>query len=214
MNLVLRVLPLALGAAVSPTVLAVVLLLLATKARGKALAGAFTAGAFVPLAALTVLTLTIWRTAADHARHPNAVSAGIDLAFGLALILFGLHTLLTPAPDRPPRPRSFRVGSAFALGVVVMATNFSSLLLVMPALKEVTQSRQPFGPKAVAVLVIVLFTMLPALVPIGFALAAPGAADRVLGAVRTFVQRHSRAIGMVISMVFGVYLSVKGARGF
>ncbi|MFZ4584174.1 MAG: GAP family protein [Acidimicrobiia bacterium] len=214
MDLVARVLPLALGAAVSPTMLAVVLLLLAARDHGRRLALAFAVGAVIPLAAITVGAMTVWRAAANKAEHPSAVSAGVDLAFGLVLLLLGLHMMFTKPSQQSHEPREFGVKTAFLFGLAIMATNFSSLILDLPALKEVVGARASFGSKATATAIILGFTMLPAIGPILFAYAAPATADRIFGRLRDAVTRHQRTIGVALALIFGVYLCVKGARGF
>jgi len=212
-DLTLRVLPLALGAAVSPTMLAVVLLLLTVRDSGRKLAIAFAVGAAIPLAAITVATMTIWRAAENRAQHPNAVSAGIDLAFGVVLLLLGLRMMLTKPAEHEHAPRTYGVRTAFVFGVVIMATNFSSLLLDLPALKIVVGADDPVGAKVAATSVILGFTMLPAVLPIVFAYAIPGVADTVFSRLRDSVTRHQRAIGVALAFIFGAYLLVKGARG-
>ena len=73
-----------------------------------------------------------------------------------------------PAPD--PRaetraPRGEGVFAAFLLGGVMMLTNFTSLVLYIPAMKDIHRSPASDATKAVVVLVAFLVTSLPALVP-------------------------------------------------
>ena len=91
-----------------------------------------------------------------------------------------------------------------------MLVNFSTLVLFLPALHEITRSSVALVGRSMAFAVLYLITLLPVLIPVGLVTVLGDRAQPVLDATHTFVTRHSRQIGMVIEVVFAVYLLWKG----
>lgn len=212
-----RVLPLALGAAISPTIVAAAVLVLASRTRPVARGAMFTLGTIVVLAGYTLLGLT---ALGDVGGHPTAttraVSGGVDTALGIALLAYALRELLLVHPAAvDPRaetraPKGEGVLTAFVLGAVMMLTNFTSLVLYIPAMKDVHRSPASDGTKAVVILVAFLITSLPALVPLGARIVAPGPSAHALARVGTFMTVHKRGVTVAVAVIFGTYLLVKG----
>ena len=212
-----RVLPLALGAAVSPTIVAAAVLVLASRTRPVARGAMFTLGTVVVLAGYTLLGLTALSNVSAHpSATTRAVSGGIDTALGIALLAYALRELLLVHPATPdPRtetraPTGEGVFAAFLLGAVMMLTNFTSLVLYIPAMKDIHRSVVSDGTKAAVVLVAFLVTALPALVPLGARVVAPGPSARGLTRVGTFMTVHKRGVTVAVAALFGGYLLVRG----
>jgi hypothetical protein len=211
-TLLAKVLPLALGAAVSPTVFVAAVVLLSDPDRPRRRAGAFTAGAAVPLAAIGAAGLVLFRNARgeDHLR----VSPVVDIVFGVLLLLLAVRTALRPAHDASHHHRHAAASpwACALLGAGLMVVNFSSLALFVPAVKEIALATSVSTPDQIVVLaIVVVLALLAVLVPLVLYLIVPGQAQSVLTPMLAAAKRHSRAIGMVICLVFGVYLAVKGA---
>ncbi len=100
--------------------------------------------------------------------------------------------------------------AAFLLGAVMMLTNFTSLVLYIPAMKDVHRSPASDGTKAAVVLVAFVVTALPALIPLGARVVAPGPSARGLARVGTFMTVHKRGVTVAVAVLFGGYLLVKG----
>ena len=96
-----------------------------------------------------------------------------------------------------------------ALGMVV---NFSTLLLVLPAVHEITHSTASTTDQAVAFTVTYLIVLLPVLAPVLLATVLGRGADLVLDAAHEWVGRNARTMGTVIEAVFAAYLIVRGVR--
>ena len=218
-DLLSKVLPLALGAAVSPTVLALTLVILSGR-RPIARGSAFVAGVLTVFAGLTALGLI-----GSHQSHKSPaqteITQVVDLIAGCLLLLLALGTILRsyltdpatppedPTPDPDARPGVF---SAFVLGIAVMVVNFSTILLYLPAMREISAARVASAEKVVAVAIALLIASSPAWLPFVFRVAAPGFATRIFGSLHGFIARHSRQIGVAIEVIFGVYLLIKGLR--
>ncbi len=127
------VLPLALGAAVSPTLLAVQLLTLSRKTAPVGRGWAFAAGCAAVLAALSVLALLVSRSTGGSHSSSDA-GAIVKLAAAGLLAVLGVRNLRRPPqPPRPERTGLHPPRRAFALGVGLMLVNFSTLAPYFPA---------------------------------------------------------------------------------
>jgi len=212
------VVPLSLGAAISPTVLAVVVLTLSGKVSPRARAWAEVAGMVVGLVLATALFVLLARWIATMRPNPT-VLASTDMLFGVALL--GL-AVLTGVRHSPPAAKSHArrapgdsagpsLPAYFGIGLLLIATDASSLVLYMPAMKDILQSTVSQAEK-LAVAAIPFFAVLaPGLLPVVLATVAPRTADRVLKPVGAWVNDHSKAVTMAVEIVFGVALLLKGS---
>jgi hypothetical protein len=218
-ELLTKALPLALGAAVSPTVLALSLLILSAPKRPVARGVAYTAGVLTILGVLTAVGLLVTRHGTGMGTDRNPVTRAIDGTVGFLLLVLALHTVLKAlttdrddpeAAHRPADPDRYTgLGAAFLLGTAMMVANFSTILLYLPAMREVSSARVDTADKVVVVAVVFLITSLPATLPLLVRVAAPGPAARWFAALHGWVTRHQRQIAVVIEVVFGVYLLAK-----
>lgn len=225
-ELLRHVVPLALGAAISPAVLTVAVLTLTAKQRPIARGIAFTAGVSAVLAILTAVGLTVMSSVTEHPSHTQrAVSDGVDVVIGLALLALAASTLLrhqvpvenapdedakAPAPAPAPAPERTGLGRSFVIGMLVMATNVTTIMLYIPAMKDISKSGVSDTDKALVVVLVMLIVALPAWLPLVVRCVAPGPSTRVLGNLNDAIQRHRRVIVLAVELVFGVYLLVKG----
>jgi len=219
-SLLVAVLPLALGAAVSPTLLAVQLLVLTGTTHRLARAWALTFGAGLVLAAFSLLCVTaLQRIRPHHSPHKSATDAAVLLVSAALLGLLAVRSLLRrPTPgERQPSRITGRLDTAstgwfVGVGALGMVVNFSTLLLVLPAVHEITHSTASLTSKVAVFAVMYVIVLLPVLVPVLLVTVLGTGADRLLDATHTWVGAHSRTIGVVIEVVFAVYLAVKGVR--
>ncbi len=214
-ELLAKVLPLAVGAAISPTVFVVALLVLGAPEHPRARGVAYTAGALTVLLVLTAISLTFLRSQAGH-RATDPVYAWMDVGFGVLMGLVGLRALLT-APKPASRPAEAagagpRLGRFYALGLVMMLTNFSTLVLYVPAMKDVAVASVGVGTKVAVVALVLAIASVLAWLPVLMDLVAPNTAGRVLGPLNHFMTRHERAVTVTVCFVFMVVLIAKGAR--
>jgi hypothetical protein len=102
-NLVAGVLPLALGAAVSPTVLAVNLVILGSPVKGRSRGAWFALGGFAVIAALTVVAFAGLLPSAASTGGPDTTAAVLDLGCALLLVALGVRALVRTPSDKPSR---------------------------------------------------------------------------------------------------------------
>jgi Sap, sulfolipid-1-addressing protein len=219
-TLLAAVLPLALGAAVSPTLLALQLLVLSGPVHRLARAWALTLGAALVLAAFSLVCATaLQHVATHHSDHKSATDAAVLLASGVLLAALVVRSRIR-RPTTGEKHSSKIAGHlataptpAFVgVGAFGMVVNFSTLLLVLPAIHEITHSTASTSAQVAVFAVMYVVVLLPVLVPVVAATLLGSGADRALDATHVWVGRNARTIGTVIEAVFAVYLIVKGVR--
>lgn len=212
--LLVKLIPLALGAALSPVILAAVVLILGSPVRPRLRIAAFGAGALTVLVLVGIGGLLVFTHTVSRAAHRSEAEAAVDLALGLVLLALAARAALRgPAPLRPAHSSSKRTGVAatLGLGVAMMATNLSTLVLFLGALKEIDAAKVGPGNEAVALTVLIAIAMTPIWLPITIYQVAPQSFQHILGRVGTFTKSHKRAISLAVFTAFGLYLLLKGA---
>lgn len=202
-----QVLPLALGAAISPLLFLLQLSTLTGKrpfARGAMLV----AGAAIPLAAMGAIGVLLG-SRTSLAGHPT-VKASVDIGLGALLLALAARTVLRPPPPpkaKPDHDPSLR--RSFLLGAAAMVTNFTTFALYIPALKLIVESEVETAEKALATILVLVVTLSLALVPLLLVAVVPGS-TRALEALGAFMTRHHRTLNVVICVGFGSWLLVRG----
>lgn len=212
-SLLAIVVPLALGAAISPTLLALEVLALSGRRHPVARAWALAGGAAVVLAAFSVLGLTVLRRLHSGHHHHSWVDATIDLAAGALLALLAVRALRpakTAAEAQHDRTQQRLADGPTILfvgvGALGMLVNFSTLLLFMPALHQISRSPVSLADKAAAWLILLVITLLPVLIPVMLVVVLGRRARPLLDHVNTFIGGHSRQIAVIIEALFAVVL--------
>lgn len=204
------VLPLALGAAISPTLLAAQLVTLSRKTAPIGRAWALAAGCAVVLAAFSVLALLVARSTGGSS-SPSEAGAIVKLAAAVLLVVLGVCSLRRPprqatAVRTSPHPR----GRSFVLGAGLMLTNFSSIVLFFPAMHEIGISHVSLGGEVAVFLLLYLITLLPVIgPPLVVTLLGPRATPLLEKLNRLFAD-HRRGIGAVLCFGFAALLAVAG----
>ncbi len=218
-SLLASVLPLALGAAVSPTLLALQLIVLSGTTHRLARAWALAAGSALVLAAFSLLCVTALSRVRPSHGHKSVTDAVVLIASGVLLGALAVRSRIrTPTVGERHTSRiSERLTTApsswfVGVGAVGMVVNFSTLLLVLPAVHEITHSSADTTTKVTVFVVLYVIVLLPVLAPVVLAQVLGAHADHALDATHKWVGRNARAIGTVIEAVFAVYLVVKGVR--
>jgi len=210
-NLLTRTTPLAFGAALSPTMLVVVFLMLAGPVHPRRRAAGFGLGAGLVLVLVGAAVLVFMRRSVVHDRH---LYDWADIALALAAAVVAVRQLVVPpTPHRAaPDTGAGRAGveRSFVLGAAMMATNFSTLVLYVAAMKDTAAARVA---KAGVIVFVFVVTSAMLWVPLLFAAPASRVADEWVRPIDAFARRHARPISVAVPGVFAIFLLVKGARG-
>lgn len=215
-QLMASVLPLSLGATVSPTVLTAVVLVLSAPLAPRARAWAAVVGAAVAMLVLTVAAPLVAK--ALHSVNPVVIDR-VDVVGGALLLLlagwnvFRRRSATESATKRAPARASTgkpRLPEYFVFGVILIATDFSSTILYLAALKDIASAHLT-SAETLAVLAIPFFAVLaPALIPVALSTLAPHQSDRVLKPLAAWTGKHSKVITVAIAVMFGAYLLARG----
>lgn len=206
------VIPLALGAAVSPTVLAMQLVTLSRKTAPVARAWAVAGGCALVLALFSVLALLLARsTGGSHS--PSEAGAIVKLVAAVLLVAIAVRELRAPPP--PPKPEhagAHPLRRSFALGVGLMLTNFSTIVLFFPAVHEIAISSAGLTAQLTAFVLLYVITLLTAYGPPLLVSLLGRRATPMLERLNSFFNTHQRGIGAGLCLVFAVLLTVAGVK--
>jgi hypothetical protein len=211
------VLPLSLGAAVSPTLLTIVLLILAGKVDRKPRAWAFATGVALVAAVAIALFATVLANVQLGSSHPSDSSRIVHGVLAGALVALGIHALVREEPNGPhPSRAQQRMADAhprmfLGIGAVAMASNFSSLVLMVAATHEITKDLH--GADQLPLLAFLfLCAVAPVLIPTLAATLMGSRADPTLDRLNRFTTAHSRQINAGICFLFAVILGYSAVK--
>jgi hypothetical protein len=215
-ELLARILPLAFGAALSPLIAAILVVTLSGPSHPRGRAIAFTAGMGTALVLVSILGFTLLKgVVIPSLADPSTTLAALDLAFGAGLALIVAIRLVRPpteaSPGRVERAAAPRLERYYLLGLARMGTNVTSLVLFIPAVKDVAASSVGPVGEIVALATVILVTMLPALIPVTADLMFPDEADRVLRGLDRWLREHGRTLVTAVLGALAGYLIVRGA---
>lgn len=203
--------PLALGAAISPVVFFGAIAVLTGP--GPFRHGcAYAVGVAIPLLAVTVAAIILGR-AFSLPDASDAVKGWLDLGFGAVLLVLGGRVLRRPpGPARPEaQPAGDRsLGRHVAMGAGLMSSNVTTFALYVPALKLIEESGVGVADEVAALAIVLAITMALVLVPLAIVAIAPGASGRVLTRAGDWLGAHRRRLSIASCLGLGAYLLVHG----
>ena len=210
---IVAVLPFALGAMISPFVLTVQALILIGGVQPKARGWFYALGctAFT-LLYIVVVYVGFSRLPAGQSR-PSPVLQGVELALAILFVVLAIRTYVHKKPPGDAHQSRVRhmVADAkpytfFIVGLAVMATDLSSLIIIIPGVRVVQETEAAFSLQVIALLVVLLLTLLPALLPVGLATAFGHRADAFLLRLNHWVTAHTKLITAGICLMLAAFL--------
>lgn len=186
--------------------------LILTTAHGKRAATAYALAAIAVLLVVASALVLLGRSI-DLPNDPS-LSAWLEMVVGLALLLaaFAVHRRgdrSDSGQERRP-PKTIGIGGAFLFGGFSMLTNYKALALMLPAAKVIVTSGVDRPERLVLTAVLVLVASTPAWLPVVLQVVAPGLVDRILTAIRDFLERHGHLILELLLAALGAFLTVRG----
>ena len=185
--------------------------LILTTRHGRRSAAAYAFGAVLVLL-IAASALVLLGRSIDIPNDPS-LSAWLELVIGVAMLIAALA--LYRLGDRPARrsdkPLTVSPGGALFFGVFSMVTNYKALAMMIPAAKLIVTRTEVFPERIVLTLALVLIASVPAWIPVVLAVIAPGGVDRVLGAIRKFLEHYGHRILIVLLVALGLLLTARGA---
>lgn len=207
----LEVLPLAIGAAISPTGLLFVMMILSGKGNSKKSALGFVLGGTL---FLTILGLFIFFTAkpvVNSTNHPNFTSSIIDIALGLLIVLIVIKSVFfkkKAKSDEKKKKRPYPL-----VGFLYMFINVSTLIPFIAAVKIISMNKLvPWDGIAILIGVIII-TMAMIAFPVIISYAIPNESQKILGPVNQFMAKNGAKISNVYFSLMALYLIYHGVMG-
>ncbi len=209
------VIPLALGAAVSPALLTLQLLILSGPQHQVQRAWMYTVGVAITVVMFIGLVATVGRGIVLASGSEDLVARVVKLAAAVGLALLGVRTLRRrDRPSEGHRKLADAPTVAFLpVGFGAMWLNLSSLVLMLPAVHVAVNSSAPPDQTAAMLVLIGVCAMAPALLPalavtvLGKQRSAP-----LLHRLNSFTQAHSAQINAGICFLFAALLLVSAIR--
>jgi Sap, sulfolipid-1-addressing protein len=211
LSLFLQVLPLALGAAMSPTFLAMQVVVLTSPAPGALRRGwALAAGSMSMLLLISFGGVSLLSAVPVlHTDGPTWAQAVIMAAAGVALLLVARRVQRQPRAHKDSILEKLvdaKPPFIFAAGAARLAVNASTLALYIPALHVITSSTVDDIVKGLAFLMLFLITELAVLGPVVAVTVAGENAKPVLTRIHDRLDQYSKPAAVLTSAGFGVVL--------
>jgi small neutral amino acid transporter SnatA (MarC family) len=212
----LKILPLAITAAVNPTGMCV---LMAVLAKSKKTAFALTVAFSLVFVAFGVAVVG-FGLKVSTGQH-STLSPVIDLVAAVLVAILGVRSIrrqkkATADDGEGSGGRFAHLGApaGFVAGLGLAITDVTSLIPYGVALKDLTLAALSAVDEAIIIAVFLAIALAPMWLPVIVALAFPQAADKVLRPLERMLTRHGDRIMGVVCLVLAAYLAVKGVRGF
>jgi threonine/homoserine/homoserine lactone efflux protein len=157
-TLLVEIVPLALGAAISPVIFLLQLTTL-TGPRPTARGSVLAAGAAAALIVVSTIGVLVGDTGFSTR---DTLQAVINIAFGALLAAVGLRALVRPPKPREPKSSARRpsLRGSFLAGVGGMASNVTTFALYIPALALIAGSGLSLRQQGIAALIILVITLI------------------------------------------------------
>lgn len=212
-GLLLQVLPLALGAAISPTLIIIQAMLLTGPNHPLRRSWAFAIGRLVSMAIITLGGASLLALLPDFntgALKASPYAAAIFAAGGIVLLIVSWrHYKKGPDPDHKGLAYRMVDLPTAVLGLVSAAwvfINASTLAMYLPALHIITRSDAGEAIKALSLMMLFLITTAAAWVPPLLVTVRGETMEPRLARVQHWLESHGHMISIVITAVFGALL--------
>lgn len=208
------VLPLGLAAAVSPVMVSEQAVIVGGP-RGRRTGALYAVGTLVVLVGVTLGGWLLGRSL-KLPSFPD-LNATTDLVVGLALVaaavLVARYRPRHPKTATPHTHGPMSARAALGFGGASMATNVTTLTLVLVAVKDVAAAGQPAALSMAVLGLLVILGAASAWVPVALAFL-PGQSITVMTKISRAVSAHSRQIAVAVLLLAGAYLVIRGVVHF
>jgi threonine/homoserine/homoserine lactone efflux protein len=157
-----------------------------------------------------------YRTSENKIAEPGLFLPILLMVLGILLLWLSLRNKRKPVSEKKEEPRFFSIVDkitplkAYGFGAMVSVINFKNLALFLSALSIVILSSLRLTEKIFITLLIVLVFCLSVIIPVIIYISFPKRAKSLLNAIKEFLNRHSRTIGIWAPLIFGLLFLLKG----
>jgi len=213
-TLLTQTIPLALGAAVSPTALMGIILLLSISKNPKISGMGYYAGSIILVLIVVAIGFILGTGINTATTHPNPVLAAIDLILGAVLLVMGIIRIFRPQKspkhrfngEHPEASRLIVFVKGMSFGFVMFLINFSTTIIVLEAGKIISTSPVPTTGRVLATVILVLITLLVCEIPLLIYFLLPESSERILSKINVWMQKNGHILMGLVILAIGVYL--------
>jgi hypothetical protein len=206
---------LAIGGSIAPPLLLLTILFLGSH-RPLPNATSLALGYFTTCAAIGVVGLALFGGAESAA---STIGRVFSAMVGGLLVAPGLRSLLyAPDPDAQPSRWMESISSmspprAFGVGMALFPLQIKNLAIFVACINLIAAASLSSRSSAVALGLVLVVFAIPVFVLIGLYAAVPQRASAVLGYLRAWMEKNSRAITVALCFVFGAFFLLRGLWG-
>jgi threonine/homoserine/homoserine lactone efflux protein len=194
----------------------VTVIILLSMSNGVRRAIAFICGWILAIGVLGALMIFVLQGQDFGSRQttPSRAASAIEVVLGLLLVVVSFRAYRRPRQQTksqsPPKwlDRIDRIH--WLLGVAVGAFMLS-FALTIAAMAEILKANVGTADAVVAALVFALASIVTISAPVVVVLVAPDRSAQVLASWKAWLLQHARSIALILLMVIGVFLVVRGA---
>jgi len=204
----LEVLPLAIGAMISPTGLLFVMMLLSGKGNAKKNGLEFVLGSTLFLIGLGLLIFFTAKPVVNSTAHPDVSASIIDIVLGGLIILIVIKSVFFKKKDK----KKNKTGNKpyFIEGFLYMFVNISTLIPFIAAIKIISLNKlAPLNDISI-VLMVIIITMFMVAFPVIISYLMPKESEKILGPINAFMSKNGAKIANVYFLFMALYLIYHG----
>lgn len=209
----LQILPLLLGAAISPVATTGMIAELSQKNKPITRGFLYLLGTAIPLLIIGLPGIFLFSHLSIQSSSTR-IDSWVDLLAGLALLIVGIKVLVSPSKSshthHAQSKKSVSILQTIGLGSALMVTNFSTLVLFFPAIKSIADSQVEVVQKLGLLILSIVVTLSIIALPLIIRIVLPSRSAQLLEHLSNFMTKHMREITLSLLFVFGVYLIIRG----
>lgn len=211
-GMLLQIMPYAFGAAVSPLLLVTSILILSQPKRPKQQCFVFSLGALATITTIALLLFFVMHVRAP-ASDPTMTADIIHIVAGIALLALAAHSWHRgSAANKPARVSGHAsYAKAFVLGLALMLSNFTTIIMFIPAGVELQTAGD--AVRSAGLVLMVMFAMLPIWLPLLLLTAMGKRGEKLLGALSRFMAKHGHEVTAGFVGLIGLYVLLRGILG-
>jgi hypothetical protein len=142
----------------------------------------------------------------------GSLFAWLDIVLGVGMLGFAVLTWVRRDSAASQTRLLERVGppAFFAVGAIFMITDASALVALGPLLREIAVAQVSAFERGLALAISCSVVILPIAAPLIIYVAAPNSSQRILSAMRRWLDRYGYLVAIAVFAVIGTYLLVRG----
>jgi hypothetical protein len=222
-TLLLEIVPLALVAAISPTSLALLVILLSLSKRPKTSGTGFLLGSSL----IILLAALLGMLAAEGAfllsrADPDPLKAAINLLLGIILFFYGIKILLKKnewfeegeleLPTNNKSATSEFLSSMF-LAMGLFALNFITTALVFLGGSKIAVAGLGWLGTIISLLVLMAISLSTVALPVLIYFLTPQKADKILSKLNKWIKKNGHYLTAILVIIIGLYFIYNGLIG-